>query len=215
MYIPDQFLEEQPEMLQAFVAQHPLGALVAMTTEGITANHIPMLWMARGSTPGVLQGHVARANSIWQAVAADAGALVIFSGGNHYITPTWYPARLEHGKVVPTWNYSVVHAHGTIRFFPDDPKIARQRVEELTDHHEARRAAPWKIADAPSEYIESLLSKIVPFEITIERFVGKFKCSQHRDERERGCVLDGLAADGVPALDRSEVIRAPYRSGNT
>ncbi len=208
MYIPDQFREERPEVLRAFIARHPLGALVAVTAGGLTANHIPMLWCALEGTAGVLRGHVARANPLWEALASDAPVLVIFGGANHYVTPSWYPGKQEHGKVVPTWNYSVVHAHGTIRFVGDHDHALRH-VRELTDRQEASRAKPWKVSDAPADYIDPMLNRIIPFEIAVTRLIGKFKASQHRPESERNAVTAALAAEGVPAADRDELIRAP------
>jgi transcriptional regulator len=138
----------------------------------------------------------------------DATVLVIFNGANQYVTPSWYPGRQEHGKVVPTWNYSVVHAHGTIRFDTDKDRN-HSHVSELTDRQEASREAPWRVIDAPVEYIEPMLSRIVSFEITVTRVVGKFKSSQHRPKSERLAVMAAMAAEGVPARDREEVIRPP------
>jgi len=208
MYNPDQFREERPEVLRDFIAQHPLGALVTVTADGLTANHIPMLWKERDGTPGVLQGHVARANTLWKMIAPETAVLVIFGGANRYITPSWYPAKQEHGKVVPTWNYSVVHAHGTIRFAEDRDR-ALLNVRELTDRHEASRSEPWKVSDAPADYIEPMLSRIVTFEIALTRLIGKFKASQHRPEGERNAVTAALAAEGTSAADLNEVIRSP------
>ncbi len=208
MYNPDQFREERPEVLREFVARHPLGALVAITSNGLTANHIPMMWHVREGALGMLRGHVARANSLWQGVASDAEVLVIFGGANHYITPSWYPAKQEHGKVVPTWNYSVVHAHGTIRFV-DDLDHALRHVSDLTNCQEASRGERWKVTDAPAEYVASALKHIVSFEITVTRLIGKFKASQHRSESERLAVTAALKAENVPAADRDEVIRPP------
>jgi transcriptional regulator len=208
MYIPDQFREERLEVLCSFVAKHPLGALIALTADGFTANHIPMLWQEREGTNGILRGHVARANPVAAALAPDSPVLVIFGGADHYITPSWYPAKQEHGKVVPTWNYSVVHAHGTIRFV-DNREYALRQVQQLTARQEAPRANPWKVSDAPADYIESMLSRIVPFEITVTRLIGKFKANQHRPESERHAVAAALDAEGVPPSDRDEVIRPP------
>jgi transcriptional regulator len=210
MYNPDQFREERAEVLRAFIAQHPLGALVALTTEGMTANHIPMLWHEREDGAGALRGHLARANSLWKTIVPDTNVLVIFGGANRYITPSWYPAKHEHGKVVPTWNYSVVHAHGTIRFV-DDHEHALSHVRELTDRQEAGRPESWKVSDAPADYIGNLLRQIVPFEIAVTGLVGKFKASQHRAESERQAVGAALAAEGTSAEDIHEVIRAPVQ----
>jgi transcriptional regulator len=155
-----------------------------------------------------LRGHVARANPIWKNVTPDAPVLVIFGGANHYITPSWYPAKQEHGKVVPTWNYSVVHAHGSVRF-EDEKARSLQYVSELTNLQEASRESPWKVSDAPERYIDSTLSGIVTFEITVTRLIGKFKASQHRPEAERQAVAEALEAQGTSAADRLEVIREP------
>jgi transcriptional regulator len=208
MYIPEQFREERPEVLRAFIAQHPLGALVAFTADGLTANHIPMLWHERQGTPGVLRGHLARANPLWKVISPDAPVLVIFGGANSYISPSWYQGKQEHGRVVPTWNYSVVHAHGTLRFIEDHDHGLRH-VRELTDHQEASRSEPWRVSDAPVDFIEPMLSRILPFEITVARLIGKFKASQHRPDSERAAVVAALAAEGMSARDLDEVIRAP------
>jgi transcriptional regulator len=210
VYNPAQFKEEDPRVLREFIAAHPLGALVAVTPEGLTANHIPMMWEARDETPGCLRGHLARANRLWQMLAPESAVLVIFGGADRYITPSWYPAKREHGKVVPTWNYSVVHAHGAIRFF-DERGERLELVEALTDWQEASRAEPWKVADAPADYIELMLKNIVTFEIGITRLEGKFKASQHRPDEERVSVDQALEAAGVSADARSELIKLPGR----
>lgn len=208
MYLPDHFREDRPEVLRAFIGQHPLGALVVVTADGLTANHIPMLWHEREGTPGLLQGHIARANPLWKTVAAETPVLVIFGGANRYLTPSWYPAKQQHGKVVPTWNYAVVHAHGTIRFSEDHEQTLRH-VSAMTNIQEASRTEPWQVSDAPREFIDSQLKRIVPFEVAITRLVGKFKSSQHRTEDEREAVVAALEAEGVPAADRAELIRQP------
>ncbi|HEX4387643.1 MAG TPA: FMN-binding negative transcriptional regulator [Steroidobacteraceae bacterium] len=213
MYNPDQHREERPEVLQAFIARHPFGALVAHTPDGLTANHIPMTWRARSGTPGVLHGHIARANHLWELVPPDAPVLVIFSGANHYLTPSWYPDKRAHGKVVPTWNYSVVHAHGTIRF-TDERDVRLARVSELTKRQEAAREAPWHVSDAPADYLESMLKRITAFEIGLTGLVGKFKSSQHRSSAERDSVTAALVDEGVPEADIAELVRPPAPSGS-
>jgi transcriptional regulator len=207
MYNPDPFREERPEVLRAFIAQHPLGALIAVTADGLTANHIPMLWKERENTAGVLQGHLARANPLWRMTAPGTAVLVIFGGANRYISPAWYPGKHVHGKVVPTWNYSVVHAHGTIRF-EEDRDRGLLHVGELTDRQEASRPDPWKVSDAPADFIEPMLSRIVLFEITVTLLVGKFKASQHRPEDERDAVAAALASSDMSVADLYEVIRS-------
>jgi transcriptional regulator len=213
VYIPEQFREERPEVLRAFIQRHPLGAMICATADGLTANHIPMMLTGGGDINPVLRGHVARANPIWKSVAPDTPVLVIFGGANHYITPSWYPAKQEHGKVVPTWNYAVVHAHGSVRF-ADEKVRSLEYVTELTNLQEASREAPWTVSDAPAQYIDSMLSGIVTFEIAVTRVVGKFKASQHRPEAERQAVVGALEAEGTPAADRLELIRGPARGGS-
>jgi transcriptional regulator len=208
MYVPEQFREERAEVLQDFIARHPLGALVAASSEGLVANHIPMLWSERAGTAGMLSGHVAKANPLWRLLAPDAAVLVIFRGETHYITPSWYPAKQVDGKVVPTWNYSVVHAHGTIRFC-EDTRAALDMVRALTERQEAARAAPWAVADAPPDYIDSMLKRIIPFEISVTRLQGKFKASQHRPEDERASVEAALRAEGLSGAAIGELVRAP------
>jgi len=201
VYIPEAFREERQEVLEAFIRRHPLGTLVCTTADGLTANHIPMLLANQR-----LRGHVARANSLWNSLEPDAPVLVVFGGANHYMSPSWYPAKQEHGKVVPTWNYSVVHAHGTIRFSEGkSQKLAL--VTDLTNAQEGLRQNPWKVSDAPAPYIDGALSRIVAFEIAVTRLIGKFKASQHRDSDERQAVRAALDAEGYPAADRDEVIR--------
>jgi transcriptional regulator len=208
VYIPPAFREERPEILRAFIQRHPLGTLVCMTAEGLTANHIPMILASRADGAQLLRGHVARGNAVWKSVAADASVLVIFGGADHYISPSWYPAKTEHGKVVPTWNYSVVHAHGTI-CFSDVKSQTLEYVTELTNSQEGSRTEPWKVSDAPSQYVDTLLPGILTFEMVVTRLVGKFKASQHRPAAERESVRAALAAAGYAAESRAEVIRDP------
>ena len=208
MYLPSQFREDRPQVLHAFIARHPLGTLVATTSEGLIANHVPMLWRASGDTPGILEGHVAKANPIWKNLPAGAPVLVIFMGATHYLTPTWYPAKQVDGKVVPTWNYSVVHAHGAIRFF-ESPEEALVKVRHLTEHQEAARHDPWAVTDAPREYLDSMLRRIIPFEIAVTRLQGKFKASQHRPQDERAAVAAALRREGLDEASIEELVRPP------
>src|SRR5262249_18598043 len=214
MYMPEAFREERPEVLHEFIRRHPLGALICTTAEGLTANHIPMILAADAAGNTLLHGHVARANPVWKSLAPDAPVLVIFGGADQYITPSWYPAKQEHGKVVPTWNYSVVHAHGTIRF-ADNKEQTLRIVSELTDTREAERRDRWHVTDAPPKYIDTQLSAIVGFEINVQRLIGKFKASQHRPAQEREAVLQALEREGMAAADRAEVIRDPKQSGRS
>jgi transcriptional regulator len=208
MYRPAHFREDRPELLEAFVAAHPLGALVLATPGGLVANHIPMLLARDADGHPVLRGHVARANELWRVVAAGAPALVLFGGAQHYVTPSWYPSKRATGEVVPTWNYAVVHAHGPIRFIADRDWLLTL-VGTLTDLNERGRAVPWRVADAPAPYLDRMLRAIVGFEIAVERLEGKFKASQNRTAEDRAGVAAGLAADGVGAAELGELVRPP------
>jgi transcriptional regulator len=167
-----------------------------------------MILASRADGVQLLRGHVARGNSVWKSLTPDAPVLVIFGGADHYISPSWYPAKKEHGKVVPTWNYSVVHAHGTIRF-SDVKSRTLEYVTDLTNSQEGVRTQPWQVADAPAQYIDMQLSGILTFEITVTRMIGKFKASQHRPAAERQSVGEALDEEGYAAAARDEVIREP------
>ncbi len=188
MYIPQHFAETRVDVLHEFIEQNSLAAIVVSTAKGLNANHIPVL-LDRES--GKLIGHVSRANPMHSDVIPGSEALAIFTGFDHYISPSWYPSRQEHGRVVPTWNYAVVHAYGTLTFF-DDKQQLRDIVDRLTRTHEAQFTQPWSIDDAPREYIDGLLCAIVGFEFKITRLEGKWKNSQNRDEADRAGVAAAL-----------------------
>ena len=184
MYTPSHFHEDRPEVLHALIREFPLATLVTTTPTGLTATHIPFLL-----DNGVLRGHVARANPI--ASAANAAAIAIFHGPQHYISPAWYASKQADPRVVPTWNYIAVHAHGPIRPFTDKTRLL-EIVADLTSHFESQRSNPWSIHDAPPEYIDKLLNAITGIEIPIERLEGKWKVSQNRPDEDRASVIDSL-----------------------
>lgn len=191
MYVPAHFAETRVEVLHELVRAHPFGALVVLASHGLDANHIPFEIDPNPAPLGTLRGHVARANPVWRDFSADVEALVMFQGPHAYVSPGWYPTKSEHGKVVPTWNYAVVHAHGPLRVI-DDPKWLRQFVDTLTQRYEAPRTEPWKVSDAPADFIETLIGSIVGIEIPIARLTGKWKVSQNRPEKDRAGVIKGL-----------------------
>jgi transcriptional regulator len=156
----------------------------------------------------VLRGHIARGNALWRSLSDGAPVLVVFTGARHYISPGWYATKQQTGKVVPTWNYSTVHARGCIRFIEDVAWLARL-VDSLTDEHESRRTPTWHVADAPTEYIDSMLQGIVGFEIQVQQLEGKFKASQNRSAADREGVVQGLRAAGLAAADIAELCREP------
>ena len=195
MYMPKQFEERDLGVLQALLKSHPLGAWVTQADGALVANHIPFLLDADRGERGTLVGHVARANPIWKSFSKDVASVVIFQGPQAYITPSWYPSKREHGKVVPTWNYAVVHAHGMPRAIEDKDWLLRL-VTRLTDAHESGKAVPWKVADAPTDYIDKMLDAIVGIEIPITTLVGKWKMSQNRLPADRLGTVAGLQASG-------------------
>ena len=193
MYVPPHFSETRPEAIHQLLRDHPLGILVTRTTTGeLDANHLPLELILDGSTLGTLRGHVSKANPVWQQSALESEVLAIFQGPQRYISPGWYATKKETGKVVPTWNYAVVHAYGIMRIIEDQIWL-QQLVEKLTTRHEASRLQPWKTSDAPHHYIQSQLQGIVGIEIPISRWIGKWKMNQNRPEVDRESVMDALA----------------------
>ena len=208
MYLPTHFSESRPDVLRAFVRDHPLGLLVTQDRSGdIDANSVPFVLDADGDAPGVLRAHVARANPLWKTARDDVDALVVFQGPHGYVSPAWYPSKAEHGKVVPTWNYVMVQARGRLRAI-DDRVWLRDFVSRLTDRHEAGRAAPWAVNDAPADFLETMLGAIVGIEITLSSIVGKWKVSQNRSAADRAGVVEGLVREHGDAALADEV-RAP------
>jgi transcriptional regulator len=196
MYLPKHFEETRTEVLHALIRAHPLGALVTRSVDGLEANHVPFEIDPHPAPFGTLRAHVARANPVWREGAGDA--LVIFQGPDIYVSPSWYASKREGGKVVPTWNYAVVHAYGPLRAI-DDAAWLRAFVEKLTDRHEAARADRWRVADAPADYVDKLVTAIVGIELPIARLVGKWKVSQNRPAADKAGVIAGLEALGDDA----------------
>ena len=206
-YLPAHFAETNPDRLHALVRAHPLGTWVVQHDGELLVNHIPFLLDADRGEHGTLVGHVARANPVWQALVGSQSSVVVFSGPQAYVSPNWYPSKREHGKAVPTWNYAVVHAHGVPQAI-DDPARVLEVVTRLTQVHEASQAQPWQVADAPADYLQSMLKAIVGIEIPVQRWVGKFKVSQNRPSADRLGVAAGLATLGTtPAGDMAALVQ--------
>lgn len=207
MYVSDHFAETRVEVLHDLLRAHPLAALVTLDAKELNANHIPFELDAAPAPLGTLRGHVARANPVWRNYSQEVEALAIFQGPQHYITPSWYPSKRETGKVVPTFNYIVVHAYGALRVI-DDREWLRGLVGRLTDRHEAARAQPWKVSDAPDDYIEKMLGAIIGIEISLTRLVGKWKASQNQPATNRDGVIKGLGELANPdARTMAAIIR--------
>lgn len=195
MYIPAHFNESRPELLHALIAQHPLGILVTNGKSGLSANHLPFMLHPQEGARGVLHCHVARNNPVWQDLDNGDEVMVIFRAGDAYISPQWFPSKLETHKQVPSWNYIVAHAYGrvTIR---DDERYVRGAVARLTRIHEASQPVPWKMTDGPKDYIDAMLKAIVGIEIEITRLIGKTKLSQNKEARDVEAASAALINQG-------------------
>ena len=197
MYIPSHNSETRLPVLHQMISEHPLAAVVTLGAEGLIATHMPLVLEADGSEFGVLKGHVSRANSQWRDRNPAVDALAIFAGPQHYISPNWYAGKLDDGKEVPTWNYVVVHAYGPLRIV-EDAEWMLAHLNSLVDTHEAAFPMPWKVGDAPADFISSLLKGIVGFELPIRRLEGKWKVSQNRNAADRTGAIKGLTQIGTP-----------------
>ncbi len=190
-----QFQVQDAATLHALVRAQPLATLVIAHAGALHANHVPLFLDPDRGPNGTLVGHVARANGVWPLLPQTAVA--VFHGPQAYVSPSWYPSKALDGKQVPTWNYTAVHAHGRLSAF-DDPERLRAVLETLTEQHEAHRPAPWRISDAPPDYIDKLLRAIVGIELAVERWEGVWKASQNRTDTDRAGVVQGLRAEGTP-----------------
>lgn len=195
MYSVAAFREDRIDVMHALIRTHPLAVLVTNGGGSLEANHLPLLIDPLPSPQGTLRGHVARANPLWRQVQ-EAGheteALAVFQGPQVYVTPSWYPEKRASGKVVPTWNYAIVHARGPL-LVHDDRDWLLDLVSRLTEQQETGRARPWAVTDAPADYIDRMLGAIVGIEIPISSIEGKWKVSQNRAEADRAGVADALA----------------------
>jgi transcriptional regulator len=202
MYVPAHFSVPDNEALYRLIRQNALGILVTNGGSGLDANHIPFELEPQQGQQGVLRAHVARGNPVWKDIRDGADVMVIFRAEDAYVTPNWYPTKHEFHKQVPTWNYRVVHVHGTITIHHDEAFL-RGLVGRLTLTHEASQPIPWRMDDAPKDYIAAMLKAIVGLEIQITRLVGKFKLSQNRELRDRLSLGEALKKQGDTALGQA------------
>ncbi len=196
MYVPPLFREDRAGHLQDLMRSHPLAVLVTLNRNGLNASHVPLVHEPRPGSWGMLRGHLARANPQTRDLQPECEALAIFHGPQAYISPSWYATKRQTGRVVPTWNYAVVHAYGTIETYTDAARL-RRHVAALTAVHETR-FSQWTVNDAPESYIDGLLRAIVGIDITITRLEGKWKMSQNRPAEDRAGVVEGLLSIGEP-----------------
>lgn len=209
MYLPPQFAEPHFPELHRIVRENALGMLVTHTAAGLEAHHIPFLLDPASDGPGTLLAHVARANTVWQDVANGSEVLVVFRGAEGYISPNWYPGKQETHRRVPTWNYEVVHAHGTFHAHEDE-KFLRGVLARLTRQHEASQPQPWKMGDAPADFLAEILGHIVGIEIRLTRLEGKRKLNQHHTAADREGAIHGLESHGNAALAKAMQEAPPF-----
>lgn len=199
MYIPEDFKITEIEIMHELIQQHALGVLFSHGKSGLDANHLPFELMTEQSELGTLHSHVSRNNPIWQDIKDGDEVLIVFRAGDAYISPQWYPSKHEHHQQVPTWNYRAVHAYGTVKI-RDDEKYVRGVVARLTRTHEATQVEPWKMSDAPKDYLEPMLKAIVGIEIEITQLQGKAKLGQNKEYRDVLGVANALTATGQHAI---------------
>lgn len=209
MYIPKQFEETRVEVMHELMGAYPLATLVTHSPGGLNANHIPLQLSTSPAPHGTLRGHIARANPLFGEIAQGIETLAIFNGPNSYITPSWYATKRETGRVVPTWNYAVVHAYGVLRVV-DDASWLRAQLDALTDHNEASFSEPWAVSDAPPDHIDKIMAAIVGVEMVITKLVGKWKVSQNQPTQNQASVISGLKKSALP---ESEAMAALVEAG--
>ncbi len=186
--------------MHELVRAYPLATLVTHSSSGLNANHFPLHLSESPAPYGTLQGHIARANPLFGEITGGIETLAIFHGPDSYITPSWYATKKQTGKVVPTWNYAVVHAYGVLRV-EDNASWLRAHLDALTGHNEKSFPEPWAVSDAPEDYIESMMAAIVGVEMVITKMLGKWKVSQNQPTQNQVGVISGLTASGFPEWD--------------
>lgn len=207
MYRPAHFSEDRQDVLVAAVREIRFGMLVTFTGRELLGSHIPMLIIDDAGSLRI-EGHVARGNAQWKEVDSAVDALAVFVGPHAYISPSWYASKPEHGRVVPTWNYISIQAAGPLSIIEDRDWLLRH-VGELTEHNESGRDEPWRVADAPAEFIEQMCSGIVGFSLAIRKLEGKWKMAQHKSEADRRGAIEGLSKveDTSAQLVAKEMLR--------
>jgi len=207
MYQPQHFRQDDLAVQHEFILSHPLGLLISAGMGGLSANPVPFTLYPSEGELGTLRCHVSRANPQWRELRASAECMVVFLGPQAYISPTWYATKRETGKVVPTWNYATVHAWAR-PVVTDDPAWLRRQLDDLTDVNEGRMPTPWRVDDAPEDFLASQLKGIVGIEFPITRIEGKWKMSQNRPRADRDGVVAGLREQGGEPADVGESVAA-------
>jgi len=192
LYIPQHFQEERPDVLARAIRDIQFALLVTAVDGDYHASHLPMV-LKHADGALALEGHVARPNRHWTVLASKPASLAVFQGPQAYVSPSWYESKREHGKVVPTWNYVVVHAHGRLEIVEDEDWLLAH-LEDLVAANESGREQPWAISDAPADFIDGMTRGIVGLRLTVDRLEGKWKMSQNREMRDRQGVVKGLTS---------------------
>jgi transcriptional regulator len=211
MYAPKHFAESDPVVLRNAVRQIRAGEFVTFGSDGLEASFIPLLI---SDDAGTVTGHLAKGNGQWRRADVSVPALVTWVGPDEYVSPSYYPSKQEHGKVVPTWNYIAVQAKGVVTFHDDDT-WTRSHVEALTNFHEAAMASPWSVDDAPSDFIDGLVKAIVGIELRVTSIEGKWKLSQNRPQPDIAGVISGLESQGTGSAATVAQEVATATSGST
>lgn len=197
MYQPAHFRQLDSGQVRALISAHPLATVFHQAGGQPTADHLPLLFDALDGPHGTLRGHVARANPLWREMNGNT-VLAVFQGPQGYVSPSWYPSKAATAKVVPTWNYAVVHARGVLKAVSDAPWL-HAFVDRLTRTHESSRAHPWQTSDAPDDYLQTMLRAIVGIEIELVAIEAKWKVSQNRSAADRLGVVAGLTGESTPS----------------
>jgi transcriptional regulator len=213
MYTPKHYAEPDVDVLHGAIDAHPFATFVVFDGARLVVNHIPFILDRRAGPLGTLRGHVARANPVWRTLPAAVESVVAFQGPHSYVSPSWVASKLDDGKVVPTWNYAVVHASG-FAVAVEDKSWLLDHVTCLTDRHESSRPAPWRVSDAPGDYVDKMLGAIVGIELEIRSLDGKWKMSQNRSTHDRESIAGGLEGQSDPdALEVARFMRGPEAPG--
>jgi len=189
MYLPKHFSVDDPALLAQLIAEYPLATIVGSLENQLEINHLPLML---SSDRTKLYGHIARVNPLVKvAGSSNTSVTAIFNGPQAYVTPAWYPSKKETGKVVPTWNYAVVHAQGNIKLI-EDVQWLRSHVAQMTNIHEPTYQSNWKLDDAPEDYVQMMLKAIIGIEVEVQSLTGKFKLSQNRPAEDYAAVVETI-----------------------
>ncbi|MEM8748991.1 MAG: FMN-binding negative transcriptional regulator [Pseudomonadota bacterium] len=210
MFQPPVFREDRQDVMKELIVAHPFATIVASATGGLTADHVPLV-LKSGSEKASLQGHIAANNPLFRETEDAFDVLVIFQGPQTYVTPSWYASKQDHGKVVPTWNYVVVHVRGELRF-TREPAWLLRHLDDLTRQHESHRAEPWAVSDAPPDFVQRQLRGLVGFEVSIQDMQGTWKVSQNKSLKDWTGVRAGLEQESVPdAMEIAQLVEERAR----